>query len=105
MLSPGGGGGGGDGVGAPPIGGFSIGLSPLSPGFALVPRHHHRRESAGVDAGDAGGHGDASGDGATMGIQEAGEEEEQGRRATPAYKRWFGVKRLLGWTGRHGSST
>jgi hypothetical protein len=33
----------------PPLPGFSIGLSPLSPGFALVPRHQRESETSAPD--------------------------------------------------------
>ncbi|KAH9898383.1 hypothetical protein C8Q73DRAFT_641733 [Cubamyces lactineus] len=58
------------------LGGFSIGLSPISPGFSIVPRERRRRATGlhasgsgsglGVGAGNIGGH-DASGSGSRNG--------------------------------------
>ncbi|KAH9944369.1 uncharacterized protein BXZ73DRAFT_39840 [Epithele typhae] len=65
------------------IGGFSIGLSPISPGFSIVPRERRRRPTA-SGLGTASGHamsgsltmGSASGTGTEQGGQEG--ESEQG---------------------------
>ena len=59
-LDPAGSGVGGEAghVGPPLVGGFAIGLSPLSPGFSLAPRHRHRQDSEASQAGQQHGEGE-----------------------------------------------
>lgn len=78
----------------PPLPGFSIGLSPLSPGFALLPRERNRESQLGEDerraSVDDGGQG--------------GESEGDVGRSTPS-RRWLGLRGIVRYFRRPARSS
>lgn len=83
--------GGGDGALPPQLPGFSIGLSPLSPGFSLIPRQRESAASNGHDRENGGA------DSSLLGGADGVERRSRGRR-------WSNIKNavegLAGWRSR-----
>jgi len=102
--------------GAAALGGFSIGLSPVSPGFALVPRERRRRPTVGVEGmrrvvsegGEARASRDAQGlrggpeDAREEGLggeERGGEEEREVGEGKRAKGRWRWLRNVFSVTG------